>query len=458
MSVRGIFDQNGDGHDARNCQPMTHDTTPVEAPRPTPDFGWFEGAGLGIFVHWDHASQQGIELSWPLVGRSIVPGQPHAETEVTPEQYFASAGTFNPRYWDPPALARLFKSAGAEYVVFTARHHAGYSMFHTKYSTFSVEHAPYRSDLTRELVEAVRAEELRVGLYYSLSDWHHPDYPAFTESDKPYAHAEYRRPSPEAWARYLEYLRRQLTELLTNYGRIDLLWFDGEWERTPAEWHAGEIRALVASIQPNTIVNDRLPGYGDYVTPEQALPTAAPAGPWEMCLTMSDSWGYRADDTNYKSARRIAEYLVEVTSRGGNLLLNVGPRGDGALPEVEVSLLEQLGAWMRSHGESVKGVTPAPAQVQFYGPVSMSGSRLYLHLVMRPVERVVLRGIPIRRVAAVTLLGTGQELPYETNLEVHQEGRLGDDALGELLIAAPAPTNALIDVIAIDFSGPLAPS
>jgi alpha-L-fucosidase len=420
-----------------------------------PDLSWFAGAGLGIFVHWDHASQQGIELSWPLVGRSIAAGQPPAEADVTPERYNASAATFNPERWDPKALARLFRSIGAEYVVFTARHHAGYSMFHTGHSTFSIEHSPYGRDLTHEIVSALRAADLRVGLYYSLSDWHHPDYPAFTLADRPYSHAAYRRPSAEAWARYLDYLRGQIIELLTRYGQIDLLWFDGDWERTPEEWHARKLRALVTSLQPGAIVNDRLPGEGDYVTPEQGLPTVVPAGPWELCLTMNDSWAYRADDTNYKSAREIARYLVEATSRGGNLLLDVGPRGDGTLPEIEVSLLAQLGEWMRDHAESVKGVKPGPPGVQFYGPTSSRGSRLYLHLVMRPVESLAVRGIPIRRVEQASLLATGERLRYRSNVDVHDESGRGEDVLGELVIDAPEPTGALIDVVAIDFSDPL---
>jgi alpha-L-fucosidase len=415
------------------------------------DLSWFRGAGLGIFVHWDHASQQGIELSWPLTGRSIVPGQPHAEARVTPEQYHASAATFNPTRWDPVALAALFKSAGAEYVVFTTRHHAGYSMFHTKHSNFSIEHSPYGGDITRELVDALRGEGLRIGFYYSLSDWYHPDYPAFTEADKPYAREAYRRPSPQAWARYLEYVRGQLTELLTNYGRIDLVWFDGDWERTPGEWQAPQLRALVASLQPDAIVNDRLPGQGDYATPEQGLPTASPSGPWELCLTINDSWAYRADDLNFKSARRLAQYLVETTARGGNLLLDVGPSGDGTLPEIEVSLLEQLGEWLRTHGESVKGVRPASSRVDFYGPASQRESRLYLHLVMRPVETLVVRGIPVRRVKSVSLLGSGHRLRYHAAIDVHEPAARTEEVLGELSINAPAPTSSLIDVVVIDF-------
>ena len=159
---------------------------------------WFEGAGLGLFVHWDHASQQGIEISWPLVGKSILPGSPQVEDEVSIAQYQASAATFDPVRWDPAGLARLARASGARYVVLTARHHAGFSMFHSKFSTFSIEHSPYHGDIVREFVEAVRAEGLRVGLYYSLSDWNHPDYPRFEETDKPYPRGAYRRASATA--------------------------------------------------------------------------------------------------------------------------------------------------------------------------------------------------------------------------------------------------------------------
>ena len=419
--------------------------------------GWFRGAGLGIFVHWDHASQQGLEISWSLAGVSSVPGSSQAQREVTPGQYHSSAATFDPRRWNPRALARLVRQAGAQYVVFTTRHHNGYSMFHTRHSTFSIEHSPYGKDVTAELVDALRAEGLRIGLYYSLSDWRHPDYPPFLESDKPYPHAGYRRSSPKAWGRYLDYVRGQLTELLTNYGRIDLLWFDGQWERTPEEWHAAELRALITSLQPHVLVNDRLPGQGDFVTPEGALPTIAPAGPWEMCLTMGSSWGYRPDDTEYKSIGRILTYLVEVASRGGNLLLNVSPAGDGRLPEPQIARLREIGVWMQRHGESVRSVMPAPAYVEFDGPLAMRGSRLYLYLIMRPVDGATLRGIPVRRVRAVSLLGHNAQLGYQSNLGQHRAEELGPEALGELFIHVPTLPASPLDVIAVDFDGPIQP-
>ncbi|MGD0810180.1 MAG: alpha-L-fucosidase [Acidimicrobiales bacterium] len=412
---------------------------------------WFEGAGLGLFVHWDHASQQGIELSWPLVGKSILPGSAQVEDEVSIAQYQSSAATFDPKRWDPAGLARLARSCGARYVVLTSRHHAGFSMFHTKFSTFSIEHSPYGRDIVREFVEAVRAEGLRVGLYYSLSDWAHPNYPRFEETDKPYPRDSYRRASPKDWELYLEYVKGQITELLTNYGQIDLVWFDGDWERTAQEWDAPGIRALVRSLQPNAIVNDRLPGQGDYVTPEQGLPSERPGGPWEMCLTMNKGWGWRPSDGYYKPARRIARYLAEVAAQGGNLLLNTSPKGDGSLPEVQVARLKELGAWIASHGESVIGVEPAGPAVQFYGPVTRRGPRLYLHLVMRPTDLLTLRGVPVWRIRRVSLLGREVELAYEHNMDVHDGTDTVQDALGEVLIDAGEPTGALHDVIAIDF-------
>jgi alpha-L-fucosidase len=418
------------------------------------DVSWFAGAGLGLFVHWDHASQQGIEVSWPLVGRSIVhPGD--TPDDVSVAKYHSTAATFNPRRWNATEVARLAKSCGARYVVFTTRHHSGYSMFHTKVSDFSIQHSPYGEDITRQLIEAVRAEGLRVGLYYSLSDWHHPDYPAFQEGSKPYLYERYPRSSPEKWARYLDYVRIQLTELLTNYGRIDLVWFDGHWERTADEWHAAELRRLVASLQPEAIVNDRLPGNGDYDTPEQFLPITPPSRPWELCLTMNDSWGWRPSDTNYKSPRDLARWLADAVSRGGNLLLNVSPQGDGSLPDIQVSQLRDLGEWIATHGEAVIGARPAPPSVDFYGPATVNNNRLYLHLVAQPVENVVVRGIPVRRVRRVSLLGAGAPLRYRLPLAAYDDHLPGFDVLAELIIDAPASSGALMEVIAIDFDGPL---
>jgi alpha-L-fucosidase len=448
-------------------------TTPASFVRPTdftlPGGEWFIGAGFGLFVHWDHASQQGIEISWPLVGRSIIPGSDGVEDFVTVEGYQSSAPTFDPVEWDAVALARLAKRAGARYVVFTARHHAGYAMFHTAASDFGIEHSPFGRDITREFVEAIRAEGIRVGIYYSLSDWNHPDYPAMTMDDRPYAEEhwpgagdpanaglpiaadKHRRSTPEQWARYREYLRAQLTEILTGYGTIDLLWFDGEWERAEEEWGSADLRALIKSLQPDVVINDRLLGQGDYTTPEQGFPVTAPSGPWELCLTIGQMWAWRPGDTKSKSTTSLVTTLIEVASRGGNLLLNIGPKGDGSLNESQVRTLEEIGEWMDVHAESVVGVSPTTG-VDFYGPSTARPGVLYLHLVMRPIEEVVVRGIPVGRVTGVRLLATGEQSPYEVNLEVHEQPAPGVDPLGELRIPAPAASGAPVDVIAIDFA------
>lgn len=436
-----------------------------------PGLEWFRGAGLGIFIHWDHASQRGLEVSWPLVGRSIVPGVARAEDDVTPDEYFATAATFNPTAWDATALARQLRSAGASYAVFTAKHHGGYVMWHTKYTDFSIEHSPFRRDITRELVDALRAEGIRVGIYFTLADWHHPDYPAFAMSDRPYRQElrpvstqpdpdgaphlrdYHRRSSPEQWQRYLADLRGELTEILTEYGRIDLLWFDGEWERSAEEWDTAGIHDLIRSLQPDVVVNDRLLGFGDYATPEQAMPMEAVGGPWELCLTMGDSWGYREADTRLRSAASLVRTLSEVVSRGGNLLLNVGPQGDGSLPHAHVKRLEAIGEWMVDHREAVVGVDPGIG-IDFYGPVSRRDGRVYLHLHGLPFEEVVARNLPVQRIASVTLLATGQALDYEIFYEIHMNDIADRDPVGEIRIAAPAPSGALLDIIAIDLRAP----
>jgi alpha-L-fucosidase len=407
---------------------------------------WFAGAGLGLFVHWDHASQQGLELSWPLVGG--VPALPSVG-DVPVEQYHSSAATFDPRQWDPEGLARLARRAGARYAVLTTKHHSGWSMFHTKLSDFSVEHSPYGRDIVAEFADAMRAEGLRVGFYYSLSDWHHPDYPAFTDADKPYAWGT-RRPAPEAWDRYVEFLFGQVTELLTGYGPVDLIWFDGGWERLPDEWRSGELEALIRRLQPGIIINDRLPGAGDYDTPEQFVPPLPPDRKWETCMTMNESWGYVPADTAYKSSRRLVHTLAEVVGRGGNLLLNVSPMGNGALPPEQVERLEVVAGWMARHAEAVHDTVPGLEPWQFYGPATARPGRLYLHLLSRPYSSVTLRGVPIRRVTGVRVLATGAELEHHGRASI-MDTLVNPDPLGELTIRVPEDVlDPYATVLAVD--------
>jgi alpha-L-fucosidase len=407
-----------------------------------PDDTWFRSARFGMFVHWGHVSQQGLELSWPMAGGvGVLP----YSTPVSVADYQASAATFAPDPAAPATWARLAREAGMRYAVLTARHHDGYSMWPSAVSDFRSE-----QDLVGAFVQACRDEGLRVGLYYSLSDWHHPDYPPLTDDDRPYAFSP-RRPPPEAWARFVEYLHAQVTELLTSYGTIDLLWFDGGWERSAAEWRSDELRTLISSLAPDCLVNDRLPGHGDFETPEQFVPASPPAGAWETCMTMNSTWGYCPADTGYKSSRDLVHTLCEVAGRGGNLLLNVSPRGDGSLPPEQVDRLDDVAAWTARYGASIFGTTPGLEPWQWYGPSTRDadGTTVYAHLLARPYERVTVRGMPIRRVTAVHDVASGRELAFRTRCTVMDE-LFNWDPRGEVVIDAPADVvDDLASVLAV---------
>lgn len=408
---------------------------------------WFDDARLGMFVHWDHASQRGWEVSWPLVGGVF--SLPYCQ-KVGVDEYHALAASFDPRAWDPIALARRARAAGMRYAVVTTRHHSGFSMFATSYSSYGVMNTPCGRDLVRETVDAFRAEGLRIGLYYSLSDWHHPDYPAFREEFKPYVLGQSPPlPSEEQATRFRAYLMGQLDELMTSYGRIDVMWFDGQWERPAQWWHPEEIEALLRERQPGILINNRLPGRGDFDTPEQFIPATPPPGRWESCLTMNESWGWNPDDNHYKSPRAIVHALCETAGRGGNLLLNVSPRGDGSLPPEQLERLDALGSWLAAHGEAIYGTTAGLEPWQFNGPSTRRGDRVFVFLLMRPYETVTVRGLPVRRVSRATMLGSDIELTFSMRTGVLAQ--LERDPEGEIIITVPEHLlDGLVSVIAID--------
>jgi len=409
---------------------------------------WFNKARFGMFIHWGPCSQRGLELSWPLVGG--VGALPDGQS-VTVDEYHSTARTFNPTKWDARALARMAKRTGMQYAVLTSKHHDGFSMFHTKHSDYSIEYSPFKRDIVREYTDAFRAEGLKVGLYYSLIDWHHPDYPAFLESDKPYKWGNWRRSTPEQWDRFIKFMFAQMRELLTNYGKIDLLWFDGGWERTPEEWKSREFVEMIRSLQPEVVINDRIPGYGDYQTPEQAVPPRPPEGPWETCLTINNSWGYNPSDKDLKSIRSLIHTLCEVAGKGGNLLLNVSPMGDGAIPPEQVERLEAIGNWMDRNNEAIVGTDPGLEPWQFYGPSTRRGNRVYLHVLMKPYESVSVRGVKVRHVGDVRPLATTISLKMRKRIAA-ADMLFNHDPIGELVIATPdSALDSLATIIAVDF-------
>ncbi len=411
---------------------------------------WFSGARLGLFIHYDHASQQGVELSWPLLGRAEDPGRVEHAAD-----YHATASSFDPVRWDPVDLARHAADAGMRYAVFTTKHHSGWTAWPSKVAPFTIASSPYGrrgGDLVRSYTDAFRAAGIKVGLYFSLADWSHPDYPAWTDEQRPYDFQTGPRIVDQAgWHRFRQVLKDELTELLTDYGPIDLLWFDGQWERSPEVWGTAELREHIHRLAPEVVINDRLTDAGDYATPEQAVPAHPPDGPWETCLTMNDSWGYIPSDQHYKSATRLITSLAEIASKGGNLLLNIGPQPDGSVPQQELTRLDQIGAWLTTHGESIFDTSPGLEPWQFYGPSTQRGNAVYLHMVGWPLESVSVRGVRVARAQRAHLLGSDDPLPLD-RVVAAQDG-FAADPIGELTIALPDRPDDPLPVIKVEFSG-----
>jgi len=372
---------------------------------------WFKEAKLGIFIHYGIYAVGDVSESWSFHNGNI-----------SYEDYMKQCEGFTASHYDPKAWAKLFKQAGAQYVVLTSKHHDGVALFDTKYSDLSVvKKTPAARDLIAEYTEAVRSEGMRVGLYYSLIDWSDPRYRTiYPEGVKPEDSLKdiYGSPAggpedPEKWQEFLQFDRDQLRELLTNYGQVDLLWFDGDWERSAAQWNAPDFREYLHKLNPNILINSRFAGYGDYETPEQGIPLYGPKGEWEFCTTINSSWGYRPSDNHYKSSRQIVRMFCDCITLGGRLLLDVGPKEDGTLDERQVKVLEDLGTFTHDNAEAIYGTSKGLSYNQYLGGSTLSADKktIYLFVYDKPLEFLCVKGVktPVRR---ITVLHTGQELSY----------------------------------------------
>ena len=411
---------------------------------------WFTDAKLGIFIHYGIYAVDGVEESWAFyLGK------------VSHQQYMKQLDGFTAAAYDPSQWAELFARAGARYAVLTARHHDGVALWDTAQPTLTVaRHTPAGRDLIAGYAEALREHGLKVGLYYSHSDWNHPDYasvvhPALpSEQDhargNPYVEPEDGVEDPQAWDRYLAYRTGQVRELLTAY-RPDLLWFDGDWERSEEQWRMDDLADTILALNPDTVLNARMMSHGDYATPEQGLPVQRPNGPWELCLTVNDSWGFRHDDHNHKSVGLLVRYFTETIGMGGNLLLDVGPREDGTIPAEQVARLEGLGEWIARHADAVHGTVAGLPAGHHHGPSTLSkdGRTLYLVCFDAPREGVAVVGLrtPVRR---VTVLGHGAELAHRVLGGLH-------DVPGLLWIDPPQPgdIDPYATVLAVELDGEL---
>ncbi|GGK23972.1 alpha-L-fucosidase [Yeosuana aromativorans] len=394
---------------------------------------WFKDAKLGIFIHWGIYAVNGIDESWSFHNGYI------SYDDYMKQLDGFTATNYNPEYW-----AELIKESGAKYTVITTKHHDGVALWDTKYSDLNVvDKTPAKRDVLTSFVKAARSEGLKVGLYYSLLDWSHPDYPNFLRDKKRYTD------DAKRWAKFTKFNFGQIEEL-TKFNP-DLYWFDGDWEQSAETWKAKEIRDLLLEKTPTTIINSRLQGYGDYATPEQGIPITKPDSKyWELCMTMNNSWGYQPNDTNYKSVNQIIRILVDCISMGGNLLLDIGPKPDGIIPQEQIDILKGLGRWTNKHKSAIYGTRAGIPFGHFNGYTALSKDKtiLYLYVDNKPNGPLLIKGLK-NKVNRAWVVGNG------TKLKTNVVGKLyWSDVPGLLYIDVPEDVQDQdVTVIAMQLDG-----
>ena len=410
---------------------------------------WWTDARFGMFIHW---------------GLYALPARHEwvkNNERMTNEQYQKYFEEFNPDLFNPREWARMAKEAGMKYVVLTAKHHEGFCQFDSKFTDYKSTNTPFGRDVIREYVDALRAEGLKVGFYYSLIDWHHPDYtidqmhPQRQESDSAYTRINKNRDM----SKYREYLKNQVRELLTNYGEISVIWFDfsfpGKHGKDHKDWGSEDLLKMVRTLQPGIIIDDRLDlkdqdGGWDFESPEQYKVEKWPTRngkkiAWETCQTFSGSWGYYRDENTWKNTPQLLELLIESVSKGGNLLLNVGPTGRGVFDFRAQDRLKSMGEWMKYNNRSIYNCTEAPAEFEApantlltYNPKT---KRLYVHLLSYPLGRLVLKNMA-DKVKYIQFLHDASEIKF------HAAGGEGKSDLNlDLPVQKPPVEIVVLEVI-----------
>ena len=426
--------------------------------RKTPgDTAWFTRDRFGMFIHWGLYAMP-ARHEWVKTRERI--------SEEKYDKYFEH---FDPDLFDAREWARQAKAAGMKYAVLTTKHHEGFCMWDTQYTDYKCTNTPAGRDLVREYVDAFRAEGLRIGFYYSLIDWHHPEFPI--------DHLHPRRDDENAEAlnktrdmhKYAEYMRNQVTELLTNYGKIDILWFDFSYSEVPADarpwmkgkgkndWEAEKLIALARRLQPGIIIDNRTEIEQDIWTPEQFQPTEWVKHPetgelvvWEACQTFSGSWGYYRDEQTWKNPEMLLRMLVNTVSLGGNLLMNVGPTSRGYFDARAQAALKVYADWMKFNSRSIYGCTMA--EPEFVAPAdcrytqSADGSRLYLHLFAYPFAHLQLKGLA-GKVEYAQFLHDGSEILFTDGKMDHFGEGLPQNPDDLTLYLPPVKPSTLLPVV-----------
>lgn len=387
---------------------------------------WYVDARFGMFLHW------GI-YAIPALGEWV-----RSDKQMEEHDYMKYFDEFNPSHYDPAGWAKAAKKAGMRYMILTAKHHDGFCLFDSQYTDYKSTNTRFGRDIIREFVDAVRTEGLKVGLYYSLLDWHHKDYPHYKDRHHPMRNNTAYTNEQRDFHGYLSYMHNQVRELCTNYGKLDILWFDFSYDDMRGEkWEATKLVRMIRSLQPDVIINNRLeasgegfgslatgnptPFHGDFVSPEQIIP---PYGIrdvfgqpliWEACMTMNGHWGYCAGDHYFKPSAMLIRKLVECVSKSGSMLLNVGPDANGRFPMQSLNTLRDFNKWMEKNGESIYGCGPSGLEKPEYGRITRKGNVLYYHLFENTVGPVPLYGLKKNQIKRIRWLATGAEIPVSTS-------------------------------------------
>ena len=389
---------------------------------------WFTHDRFGMFIHWGLYSMP-ARHEWVRHNEQI-------SNEVYDSKYFKR---FDPDLYDPVQWAKAAKHAGMKYFVITTKHHEGFCLWDSKVTDYKATNTPAKRDLLKPMIEAFRAEGIRVGLYHSLIDWHHPQYIIDPHIGPYRAHADREKMNQgRNQAKYAEYLHKQVRELLTKFGDIDIMWFDFSYPKADGsgkgkdDWQSEKLYKMIRKLQPDVILDDRLDlPYGwDIKTPEQYQPREWPKVDgqpvvWEACQTLSGSWGYHRDEASWRSVEELTHTLIDCVSKGGNLLLNVGPTSRGEIDDRANARLQGIGDWMKRHSRSLYGCTQAPAEFKCpqdcrltYNPET---KRLYVHVFAWPFKHLFLDG-PADRVEYAQLLNDGSEVDMKLGDWYQQQG------------------------------------
>src|SRR5579871_1656331 len=346
---------------------------------------WWHQARFGMFIHFGLYSVLGRH-EWAM-----------EEEGIPVVEYMKLDQQFKPKPGFAKAWASLAKQAGMKYMVMTTKHHEGFCNFATDLTPYCAPKQGPGRDLVKEYVEAARSEGMRVGFYYSLMDWHHPDGARC-------AHDEAAR------RRFVDYTHGLIRDLMSHYGKIDILWYDVAWPLDAKGWESEKMNAMVFQLQPDIIVNNRNKLEGDFTTPEQTITAAS--RPWESCMTMNDSWGFNKSDDNWKTPKTVVRNLITCSHDTGNYLLNIVPKADGSIPEESVRIMTTVGKWMEKNGKSIYQTEKCQPRRSNYASFTRNGNTLYMHNYFWPGETATIGGM-MTKVKSARLLSTGKEVKFE---------------------------------------------